>query len=266
MKKKLSKNYKDIIFDIGANEGNDGLALSLLFKDCTIYAFEPHQELIKIIKSNKKNLEKIIGHKLKNYKLFNNAISDKNTKINFNISKNIGAHSLYDFNKNLHKFKRHQGGYEISKKTKVNVIKLSSFLKDKKFKRIRYLHCDAQGSDIDVLKGLKSDIKYLDFGVVEVSAKKESNLYKKSNNNLLNLRKFLKKKNFLIHKIESNDIYNNELNIKFKNKSLTNDNLLTLSEKFKLKFYQKFIRKIIMRHRKVFIYQLFYKLLNAKYY
>ena len=80
------------------------------------------------------------------------------------------------------------------------------------------------------------------------------------------LKKFLKKKNFLIHKIESNDIYNNELNINFRNKSLTNTNLLNLSQKFKLKFYQKFIRKIIMRHRKVFIYQLFYKLLNAKYY
>ncbi len=266
MKKKLLKNYKDIIFDIGANEGNDGLAFSLLFKDCTIYAFEPNEELIKIIRSNKKNLENTIGHKLNNYKLFNNAISNRNTKISFNISNNIGAHSLYDFNKNLHKFKRHQEGYEIKKKTRVNVIKLSSFLKDKKFRRIRYLHCDAQGSDINVLKGLNSEIKYLDFGVVEVSAKNESNLYKKSNNNLFNLKKFLKKKNFLIHKIESNDIYNNELNINFRNKSLTNTNLLNLSQKFKLKFYQKFIRKIIMRHRKVFIYQLFYKLLNAKYY
>ena len=57
MKKKLSNNYKDIIFDIGANEGNDGLAFSLLFRDCIIYAFEPNQELVKIIKSNKKKLE-----------------------------------------------------------------------------------------------------------------------------------------------------------------------------------------------------------------
>ena len=28
-------------------------------------------------------------------------------------------------------------------------------------------------------------------------------------------------------------------------------------KRFRLKFYQKFIRKIIMRHRKVFLYQLF---------
>lgn len=265
MKKKLSNNYKDIIFDIGANEGNDGLAFSLLFRDCIIYAFEPNQELVKIIKSNKKKLEEKIGYKLNNYKLFNQAISNRNTKINFNISKNIGAHSLYDFNKNLYKLKRHQDGYEVLKKTKVNVIKLSSFLKNKKFRRIRYLHCDAQGSDINVLKSLRKNIKYLDYGVVEVSAKKDGNLYKNSNNNLFNLKKFLKKKNFLIYKIESNDIYDNELNINFKNKSLVNENFLNSKKRFRLKFYQKFIRKIIMRHRKVFLYQLFFKLLHAKY-
>ena len=41
-----------------------------------------------------------------------------------------------------------------------------------KIPRIRYLHCDAQRSDINVLKSLRKNIKYLDYGVVEVSAKK----------------------------------------------------------------------------------------------
>ena len=115
------------------------------------------------------------------------------------------------------------------------------------------------------MKSLRKNIKYLDYGVVEVSAKKDGNLYKNSNNNLFNLKKFLKKKNFLIYKIESNDIYDNELNINFKNKSLVNENFLDSKKRFRLKFYQKFIRKIIMRHRKVFLYQLFFKLLHAKY-
>ncbi|MDC3059013.1 FkbM family methyltransferase [Candidatus Pelagibacter sp.] len=265
MKKKLSKINKDIIFDIGANEGNDGLAFSLLFRDCNIYAFEPNKKLTQIIKSNQKKLEKKIGFKLKNYEIINKAISKKNKKINFYISKNIGAHSLFNFSKNLHNFKRSQEGYEIVKKTKVDVIKLSTFLRDKKFRRIRYLHCDAQGSDIDVLKGLEKYIKYLNFGVVEVSAKKKRDLYDKSNNNLINLKKFFKKKNFIISKIETWDIYGNELNINFKNKTMINKEFLNIIERLKLRFYQKFIRKIIMNHRKVFLYQLIYKLLNAKY-
>ena len=142
--------------------------------------------------------------------------------MNFNISKNIGAHSLYNFNKNLYQFKRHQKYYEVTKKIKVRVIKLSSFLKNKKFKRIKYLHCDAQGSDINVLKSLENFIKYLDCGVVEVSANKKRDLYSKSLNNLSNLKKFLKKKNFNIININFNDPYMNELNINFKirNKSL----------------------------------------------
>lgn len=266
MKTKSSKNYRDIIFDIGANEGNDGLAFSLLFRDCIIYAFEPNENLIKIIKLNKKKLEKKVGFKLNNYRLYNKAISKTNSKINFNISENIGAHSLFNFSKNLHKVKRHQEGYKVVKKTKVKVIKLSSFLKNKKFNRIKYLHCDAQGSDLNVLKSLEKNLEYLNFGIVEVSAEKKRNLYVKSQNNLLDLKKFLKKKKFIVTKIDSNDIYGNELNVNFKNKLMINKEFLNFFDRFKLRFYQKFIRKIIMDHHKVFLYQLFFRLLNAKYY
>ena len=31
---------KDLIFDVGANEGSDGLSLALLFKNCQVFAFE----------------------------------------------------------------------------------------------------------------------------------------------------------------------------------------------------------------------------------
>ncbi len=263
MIQEFSKGSKNIIFDIGANEGNDGLSFALLFKDCQIYAFEPNRDLVKVINFNKKRIEKIIGSQIKNYKLINKAISNRNTILNFNISKNIGAHSLYNFNKNLYQFKRHQKYYEVTKKIKVRVIKLSSFLKNKKFKRIKYLHCDAQGSDINVLKSLENFIKYLDCGVVEVSANKKRDLYSKSLNNLSNLKKFLKKKNFNIIDIKSNDPYRNELNINFKNSAINHYNFLNLKEKILLRFYQKFIRKIIIGHYKIFLYKFLYRILNA---
>jgi len=255
---------KNIIFDVGANEGSDGLSLALLFKNCQVFAFEPNKYYIKVIEFHKKKIENIIGEKINNYKVFNKAISTKDKVLNFNISKNVGSHSLYEFNRNLYQFKRHAKDYETTQKTKVNVIKLSSFLKKKKFKRIKYLHCDAQGSDINVLKSLGKYIKYLDYGVVEVSATKKKDLYKNSQNNLLNLKKFLKKKNFLITNIISNYPFENELNVKFKNKNINLNNFLSSYQKFKLKFYQKFIRKIIIGHYKIYLYKLLFKMLNAK--
>ena len=255
---------KNIIFDVGANEGSDGLSLALLFKNCQVFAFEPNKYYIKVIKFHKKKIENIIGEKINNYKVFNKAISTKDRLLNFNISKNVGSHSLYEFNRNLYQFKRYAKDYETTQKTKVTVIKLSSFLKNIKFKRIKYLHCDAQGSDINVLKSLGNYIKYLDYGVVEVSATKKKDLYKNSQNNLLNLKKFLKKKNFLITGIISNDPFENELNVKFKNKNINLNNFLSGYQKFKLKFYQKFIRKIIMGHYKTYLYKFLFKMLNAK--
>ena len=152
---------------------------------------------------------------------------------------------------------------KVTKRIKVRVTKLSSFLKNKKFKRITYLHCDAQGSDINVLKSLENFIKYLDYGVVEVSANKKRDLYSKSLNNLSNLKQFLKRKNFNIVDIKSNDPYRNELNINFKNSAINHNNFLNFKEKLLLRFYQKFIRKIIINHYKIFLYKFLYRILNA---
>lgn len=253
---------EQIIFDVGANEGHDGLSLALLFKDCKVYAFEPNKYYIKIINNHKKKIEKIIGSKINNYKVINKAISIKNTSLILNISKNVGAHSLYNFNKNLYKFKRHVKDYEVTKKTRVKVIKLSSFLKNKNFNNIRYLHCDAQGSDINVLKSLGNYIKYLNYGVVEVSSSRKKDLYQNSHNNFNNLKKFLKKNNFIITDIKSNDPFDNELNVFFRNRTTHNRFNLTWLQKYKLKFYQKFIRKIVMGHYKIFLYKLIFKVLN----
>ena len=95
-----------------------------------------------------------------------------------------------------------------------------------------------------------------------MAANKDRDLYQNSKNNLGNLKIFLKKNNFNISKIIANDPYSNELNINFSRNNI-NNNFLNFKEKFILKFYQKFIRKIIMNHYKIFLYQIFYRVLNA---
>ena len=262
MSNNINIKYEKIIFDIGANEGNDGLSLALLFEDYQIYAFEPNKDLVNVINFNKKKIEKNIGRKINNYNLINEAVSNKNTSLYLNISKNIGAHSLFNFSKNLKKYKRHQNYYEVTKRFKVKVTKLSTFLRKKKISSIKYLHCDAQGSDLNVLRGLGKYLKYIEHGVVEVAANKDRELYQNSKNNLGNLKIFLKKNNFNISKIIANDPYSNELNINFSRNNI-NNNFLNFKEKFILKFYQKFIRKIIINNYKIFLYQIFYRVLNA---
>ena len=69
--------FNKFIFDVGAFDGADGLMLALKNKDHMIFAFEANPEQCNVIKKNKLILEKRIGRKIINYKLFNLAISNK---------------------------------------------------------------------------------------------------------------------------------------------------------------------------------------------
>ena len=62
----------------------------------------------------------------------------------------------------------------------------------------------------------------------------------------------------------SNDSFGNELNVKFKNNNMNLNDFLSYYQKLKLKFYQKFIRKIIMGHYKIYLYKFLFKILDAK--
>ena len=80
--------YKNHIFDIGAYNGLDGIALALKNKDTMIHAFEANPALIKQIKENKKKIEKFLKVNIKNYKILNFAVSNKKKLYQFNIAKN----------------------------------------------------------------------------------------------------------------------------------------------------------------------------------
>ena len=95
--------YKEHIFDVGAFNGLDGLILAIKNKNMKVHAFEANPELIKIIKRNKKKIEKFKNIKIKNYKINNFAVSDKNKFFKFNIAKNPTVSSLYKFSKNIDK-------------------------------------------------------------------------------------------------------------------------------------------------------------------
>ena len=63
--------YSKFIFDVGANDGVDGLALAINNKDYFVHAFEANPQLCKNIKVLKSKLEKRKGIRISNYKIHN---------------------------------------------------------------------------------------------------------------------------------------------------------------------------------------------------
>ena len=80
----MKKN--NVIFDIGANDGLDGLGFALFNKNYNVYSFEANPELVLKIEENKKKIEKFFKLKLDNYEIFNKAVSDFDGTSDFNIS------------------------------------------------------------------------------------------------------------------------------------------------------------------------------------
>ena len=86
--------FNKFIFDVGAFDGADGLMLALKNKNHMIFSFEANPQQCHIIKKNKLILEKRIGRKILNYKIFNFAISNKIGFSSFFISNNPTVSSV----------------------------------------------------------------------------------------------------------------------------------------------------------------------------
>ena len=232
---------KNNIFDIGAFNGLDGLILALMNPKVKVHAFEANPYLISIIKNNKKKIEDYKKIKIRNYKLNNFAVSNKNGTLTFNIAKNPTVSSLNKFSKNIDKT---WPGYReahctIIKKIKVKSITLEKYCYDNKIKKINYLHIDTQGSDLKVLHGLKKNITLVYKGVLEAAISKNKSLYE-TNHTISDVKKFLMRNNFRISKInnvDKNITY--EKNIYFYNKKYKDN--LKINTKYNLSYFNRII-------------------------
>ncbi len=233
--------YKNNIFDVGAFNGLDGLILAIKNPESMVHAFEANPILIKEIIRNKKKIELFKKIKIKNYKINNCAVSDKNSFLKFNIAKNPTVSSLNEFSNNLDKT---WPGYReahctVVKKIRVKSITLEKYCNDNKINIINYLHIDTQGSDLKVLKGLKKKIKNVQEGVLEAALNSKNSLYKK-NHTIKEVKFFLMKNNFKISKIEDVDKnIKKEKNIFFYTKNFLN--LKKINIKYNLRFYNRII-------------------------
>lgn len=244
--------YKDHIFDVGAFNGLDGLILALKNKDMMIHAFEANPFLIKLIKKNKKKIEKFKNLKIKNYIINNLAVSNKDRFYIFNIAKNPTVSSLKKFSSNIDKT---WPGYReqhctFVKKVKIRGITLKKYCKKNNIDRINYLHIDTQGNDLNVLKGLDNKIHIVQRGVLEASISKKKALYQ--NNHTINeTKKFLENKKFTITKIlPIDENIKNEKNIFFSNQNINYQK--KVKNDYKLRYFYRIINDKLNIKDKVF--------------
>lgn len=81
---------KEVIVDIGAHIGFFSIYAAKNAKNGKVFSFEPSKENYILLDKNVKL------NNLSNIKLFNSAVSGKDGKIEFNISKNNLCHSIYE--------------------------------------------------------------------------------------------------------------------------------------------------------------------------
>lgn len=197
---------KNIIFDIGANDGDSCLHYAD-YSSNIVYAFEPTPFL----------LETYLYPKQKeNYIVVPVAISDFDGEDEFYIAghDDWGCSSLHEFSDSLNQTWPGRTDFYVTEKVKVKVQRMDTFISENNIEEIEYMHCDTQGNDLKVLQSFGVYIDRLKTGVVE--ACRQNPLYKNIDNTEASIVQFLESNNFSIIDIRSNNGCPNEVNISFK--------------------------------------------------
>jgi len=170
LKKLIKKN--SIIFDVGANVGDTINEFNKLFKPKIIYGFEPQKICLEKLRKR---------FKQKNIRIFDFALDFKSGKkvfyeqqygdvysgfykINIKSKDHIDLKNKRGKKKNIDSYKK-----QINKKIIVNSITIDDFVKKNKVKNINLLKLDTQGSEDQILKGARKNLKKIDVILIEIA-------------------------------------------------------------------------------------------------
>lgn len=141
-----------IVLDVGANLGGYCSAIRELYKDCTIYAFEPHPKTYNQLEKNTKNF---------NIKSLNLGVgASDGTLVLYDYASNDGSQHASLYKGVIEKIHNRQA-VEHS----VKVIAIDDFIAEKEIKKVYLLKIDTEGHEYEVLKGAKLSIKS---GVIDI--------------------------------------------------------------------------------------------------
>lgn len=201
-----------LFIEVGAYDGRDSLYWHK--KGYKVFTFEPKKDLYDQLVEKTKNID--------NYTVINKAVCSFDGETTFNICKRGGASSMLSFKSDEELIKhwteeRTDIQYSGESYT-VQTTRLDTFIEEYNLQNetIDYIHIDAQGVDLDVLKSLGIYIKNLKAGVLETVKEPEKSIYIGQNNNTLsNVQEFLNNTGFRIKNVKNNDKTNCEFNVLF---------------------------------------------------
>lgn len=203
-----------IFLDVGANWGHDSLNITRDNQSIQTWAFEPTPELIDHLTDQSKEYSD-------RYHVIPIALCDFDGKSQFNVAASPhcdwGCSSLNTFSENLDQTWPGRDDFKVTKIIEVQVSRFDTWYQTNgfTFDKIDYFHCDTQGSDLKVLKGMGNLISLIQEGVVECAQNEQVKLYKE-NHTIEEMKDFLNSNGFDIIQQQSNDIWSNEINVYFK--------------------------------------------------
>ena len=204
-----------LLIEVGAYDGNDSLGYHR--NGYKVYTFEPKKDLYE-------NLIEYTKH-LTDYTVINKAVCLFDGKTTFNICKQGGASSILSFRPEdelIQTWSENRTDIHYSGESyEVETTRLDTFIETFHLENeiIDFLHIDAQGVDLDVLKSLGKYVTNVKAGVVETVIDVNKSIYVEQNENTFeHVKIFLEQNNFIITNIERNDITNCEYNVYFENK------------------------------------------------
>jgi FkbM family methyltransferase len=167
--KSIYSPKKGVLVYIGLQKGSSFDAVFRSYETC--YGFEANPELYR------KLLRRF--RRYTNVHIFNDAVTNQDGEIDFNVSKNKGASSsVGQFKEDWINFK--SGDVRMIKTIRIPSINLLNFLEKRGIKYISSYVSDIQGLDLEVLKSLKPliDRKQISDITCEVSKDEHGNIYK----------------------------------------------------------------------------------------
>jgi FkbM family methyltransferase len=206
-----------ILLDVGANHGQDSLERTRDDANVVTYEFETITTILEKLSAASVDF-------INRYNLNNLALSDYNGESTFYLADidpngDWGASSLYPFVD--HVGETWPGRRDLVT-TRTITVKVSRFdtwyeANNHTFDHIDYFHCDTQGSDLRVLKGMGKYVSLIQEGVVECARDDRAKLYAE-NHTVEEMKEFLEANGFEITSSQANDPWSNEVNLFFKKK------------------------------------------------
>jgi FkbM family methyltransferase len=200
------------LIEVGAFDGSDSLRYHS--QGYTVYTFEPKKDLYENLVNNTRHLS--------NYTVIPKAVCQTNGVTQFNICKAGGASSILPFRSDEELSKTWTPGRTdilySGESYEVETIRLDTFIEQNNLQdtQIDFLHIDAQGVDLEVLKSTGKYIKNVMAGVVETVKEEYKSIYiGQTDNTLDNVSAYLAENGFQISRVEGNDGTQCEFNVFF---------------------------------------------------